>query len=172
MKAALYPYLFLWRSYLPFISQYQGFWWKVWWPFPKQEHYTKFPEPKPPSLDLVDHFTQVLLYCKMCGYVIIICFFTLLDCRYVESNPQYAECNVYLVKFRQLQVLVRMFFNHKTDLDISKFYSPYSSFCNSLELLVWFDRMFFQFLRAPLPRYSSFEFVVYAYCIVFISVDL
>lgn len=25
-------------------------------------------------------------------------------CRYVESNPQYAECNVYLVKFRQLQV--------------------------------------------------------------------
>lgn len=28
----------------------------------------------------------------------------LLICRYVESNPQYAECNVYLVKFRQLQV--------------------------------------------------------------------
>lgn len=25
-------------------------------------------------------------------------------CRYVENNPQYAECNVYLVKFRQLQV--------------------------------------------------------------------
>lgn len=26
-------------------------------------------------------------------------------CRYVESNPQYAESGVYLVKFRQLQVL-------------------------------------------------------------------
>lgn len=28
-------------------------------------------------------------------------------CRYVESNPQYAECNVYLVKFRQLQVCLK-----------------------------------------------------------------
>lgn len=27
-----------------------------------------------------------------------------LNCRYVESNPQYAESSVYLVKFRQLQV--------------------------------------------------------------------
>ena len=26
------------------------------------------------------------------------------DCSYVESNPQYAESAVYLVKFRQLQV--------------------------------------------------------------------
>lgn len=33
----------------------------------------------------------------------------LCDIRYVENNPQYAESNVYLVKFRQLQVCNTLF---------------------------------------------------------------
>lgn len=41
-------------------------------------------------------------FCKICFVSIDLIFCPCL--RYVESNPQYAESNVYLLKFRQLQV--------------------------------------------------------------------
>lgn len=111
-------------------------------------------------------------YCTL-FYLLISCF--LHTFRYVESNPQYAESSVYLLKFRQLQVSDWCqqckkidFVNGKCKcgrfVTCSKWWQSFCAF-NSLEPWAWFELMCFLSWKMLHLRWSIRIYIKRSSCV-------